>query len=134
MVQIVPGGVGGPFRPDPLEKVNRNPKQEVQKPDPSTVVRSSDTVEFLAFDYWQGIHLHVHGQTGGELLRRDPSNSISPADGSAYPLVTKSGWQVRCTIQAQNVEGQGFLAVSPEGVQYRFEALLKFEWVTGRED
>jgi RHS repeat-associated protein len=78
------------------------------------------------FQYWQGTFLTVPGQGGGELLTRAPANVSAPADGFTYPLVTKDHWQIRCLSSIKNGSGEGFVARSPNGEEYRFD------WMTSR--
>jgi RHS repeat-associated protein len=73
------------------------------------------------YQYWQGIFLTVPGQGGGEVLTRAAGNSSAPSDGNAYPLVTKDHWQIRCLSTIQNAAGEGFIARSPSGDEYRFD-------------
>jgi hypothetical protein len=75
----------------------------------------------LATDYWQGTFLHVPGQGGQEILKRAPGYSAAPTDGRSYPLVTQQNWQITCLPSVQNAAGEGFVAISPDGVSYRFD-------------
>jgi len=78
-------------------------------------------VAFLASDYWSGTYLHAPDQGAQELLERAPGYVNSPADGGSYPIVTHGNWQISCLSLVQNFAGEGFLAVSPQGVRYRFD-------------
>jgi RHS repeat-associated protein len=81
-------------------------------------------VSFLPTEYWQGHMLSIPGQGSQEVLLRTPGNTKAPASstwGPATPLVTKSHWQVRCLPSVSNGSGEGFEALSPEGVRYRFD-------------
>lgn len=78
-------------------------------------------VGFSATDYWRGTFIHVPGQSGQEVLRRALGFADAPADGFGYPLVTHRNWQIRCLDSLRNGGGEGFLAVSPDGVRYRFD-------------
>lgn len=73
--------------------------------------------------YWSGNFLSAPGAEGEEVLTRSSANTKAPTDGNTYPLVTKGGWQIRCLASLANGSGEGFLAVSPDGVQYRFDWL-----------
>lgn len=77
--------------------------------------------DFAPWEYWQGTHLVIPGQGAQEVLKRSPSFATQPADGGTYPLLTKNLWQIGCLPGLQNAPGQGFFAVSPEGVRYRFD-------------
>ncbi len=78
-------------------------------------------VGFNASDFWNGTSLTVPGQGGQEVLLRSPSYTSAPADGAAYPLVTRQNWAIGCLPSVQNASGEGFVAVSPQGVRYRFD-------------
>jgi hypothetical protein len=93
----------------------------------------STTNKFMATEYWHGNMLYVPGQGEQELLRRNPSSAVkTPSDGAATPLVTKNLWMIRCLpglasasgTVAPNETGEGFLAISPDGIQYRFDWLV----------
>ena len=86
----------------------------------------SGGVSFLASDYWQGNFLYAPGEGAQEVLRRAAPYTSAPADGRAYPLVTRNNWQIGCLPSLQNAAGEGFFAVSPSGVRYRFD------WMTSR--
>ncbi|MGQ3094535.1 MAG: RHS repeat domain-containing protein [Roseateles sp.] len=73
--------------------------------------------------YWSGNFLSAPGADSEEVLTRTTANTKAPTDGNTYPLVTKSGWQIRCLPSLANGSGEGFLALSPDGVQYRFDWL-----------
>ena len=75
----------------------------------------------LASNYWSGTHLNVPGQGAQEVLLRSANFPAAPADGRSYPLVTHQNWQVGCLATIQNGAGEGFFAVSPAGVRYRFD-------------
>lgn len=78
-------------------------------------------VGFIAADYWRRTSLDVPGQGSQEVLVRSSGYPIAPSDGGAYPLVTHANWQIGCLPTLQNAPGEGFVAVSPEGVRYRFD-------------
>ena len=82
--------------------------------------------------FWGGHFLYVPGAGDEKMLRRDPANTTQPTDGNAYPIVTKSNWQFRCLTGLANSlstngtppTGEGFVAVSPDGTQYRFNWMV----------
>lgn len=78
-------------------------------------------VTFNPHEFWQGTTLHVPGQESQELLVRHPAYAAAPADGYTYPVVTRQQWQLRCLGSLHNAAGEGFEAVSPDGVRYRFD-------------
>ena len=63
----------------------------------------------------------VPGQGSQEVLTRAPAFTAAPTDGKTYPLVTRNNWQVGCLSSIQNGSGEGFFAISPEGLKYRFD-------------
>ena len=77
--------------------------------------------DFLPHEYWHGTNLVIPGQGSQEILTRAYGNNLRPTDGADYPLVTTKNWQISCLSNLQNAAGQGFVAVSPEGVRYRFD-------------
>ena len=83
-------------------------------------------VNFIANDYHQGVHIAVPGIGRQEVLRRAPAYTAAPTDGQVYPLVTREQWQISCLPGVLNGTGEGFLAVSPQGVRYRFD------WMSSR--
>ena len=78
-------------------------------------------VGFIGPEYWRGTHLHIPGQGAQEVLKRAAAYPGKPTDGAAYPLVTHRNWQIDCLPSLRNAPGEGFVAVSPEGVRYRLD-------------
>lgn len=87
---------------------------------------------FRSFEYWHGNYLYVPGAGEQEVLKRSASNTNVPSDGLATPLVTKNHWAIRCLPALASAipgtpseeTGEGFLAISPDGTQYRFDWLV----------
>lgn len=80
------------------------------------------------FEFWSGVHLHAGASGGQEVLLRSSSNNrqpprppASPAHLPAWPLVTRDYWQIRCLPSIRNGSGEGFIARSPDGTEYRFD-------------
>ena len=99
--------------------------------DPPTVAQASAgrIVGYISMDYWQGTNIVVPGQGSQELLVRESGYADTPTDGRAYPLVTRNQWQIGCLLSpgVSNGAGEGFFAVSPDGVRYRFD------WMASRQ-
>ena len=79
------------------------------------------SIDFFPWEYGNGINLVIPGAGSQEILRRNSANTLAPSDGNSYPLVTAKQWQIGCLPNIQNGTGQGFVALSPEGVRYRFD-------------
>ena len=72
--------------------------------------------------YWQGNYLNVPGAGSQEILFRASNYTAAPNnDPSTYRLVTQGNWAIGCLPSAQNFQGEGFIAISPSGVRYRFD-------------
>jgi len=87
----------------------------------------SSGVSFGSRDYWQGTYIHVPGQGAQEVLAYASEQIARPEDGNTYRAVTHGNWHIRCLSSIQNGAGEGFVAVSPEGVTYRFD------WMASRQ-
>jgi hypothetical protein len=76
-----------------------------------------------------GTALFLHTPGGGqqEILKRIAANTLVPADGQQYGLVTKDWWAIRCIplVGTTGTTNEGFLAVTPDGTQYRFDVLVQ---------
>lgn len=93
---------------------------------PPAATGTSGGGTFDAQEYWQGNFLYVPGAGQQEVLRRYVAPT--PTDGKSYPLATKSGFALAClTNLTPNSmgQGEGFEALSPQGVRYRFDHLVK---------
>ncbi|MBC3874911.1 RHS repeat domain-containing protein [Undibacterium flavidum] len=87
-----------------------------------------------ASEFWHGNFLYVPGLGDQEMLKRNttaspgrPNNNV-PTNGN-YPIVTRDLWSFSCitlqSVSSKNIEnGEGFLAISPDGTQYRFDWLV----------
>ena len=78
-------------------------------------------VGFIASDYFQGVNITIPGQGSQEVLIRSPAYALQPLNGQSHLLVTRGNWQVACLPSIQNGAGEGFVAVTPDGVSYRFD-------------
>lgn len=74
-----------------------------------------------AATFFHGVQIEVPGIGAQEVLQRLPAYTKQPPTGGPYPLVTRQNWQLSCIPQIQNGQGEGFYALSPEGVRYRFD-------------
>lgn len=67
---------------------------------------------------WNGDQLHIPGEGDQVLLANTQTKSPAYASAATYPWVTSGNWKVGCTASVANMAGQGFVAVSPQGVSY----------------
>jgi len=79
---------------------------------------------FAASEYWRGYFVSIPGQGSTHLLWPDPAYTPRPTDGFNYPWVTVGHTQLHCGITLANSSGEGFLAVTPDGMRYRFDWLI----------
>jgi len=91
---------------------------------------TSPTASWSGTEYWHGSFLYVPGVGDQEMLQRSAAYTTAPNGSapSAYPVVTRNNWAIRClpSLAAANGEsGEGFVAVSPDGTEYRFDWLVK---------
>ena len=79
-------------------------------------------------EYWHGSFLYVPGVGDQEMLRRSATYTPAPTGtGYTFPLVTRNNWAIRCltAMAAGNgATGEAFVAMSPDGTQYRFDWLV----------
>ena len=90
---------------------------------PTTVTASGGS--WSGSEYWHGSFLYIPGLGDHELLVRNPNWPVP--DGGAHPISTRNHWALRClgSLNAANgAAGEGFIAVSPDGTQYRFDWLV----------
>ena len=75
--------------------------------------------------FWHGTFLEVPGQSNQELLPRATGYTSAPQNSpSTYPIVTKGNWAIKCApTTIKNGSGEGFTAISPNGVTYVFDWL-----------
>lgn len=81
---------------------------------------------FSPEEYWHGSFIYVPGQGSQEMLLRNASTPY-PTDGSpasAYPVVTKQQWVFKCLSTMARGTGEGFIAIAPDGTQYRFDWMV----------
>ncbi len=81
-------------------------------------------------EYWHGSFMYLPGAGSQEILTRaGTTNTNVPTDSNTWPLVTKSMASIRCNSNQQG-GGEGFLAVTPDGTQYRFDWLVSRNYAT----
>lgn len=88
---------------------------------------TSGTYGAFGESFWHGTFLYVPGQGDQEMVKRSAANPAAPGgNASKYPIVTHGGYQVACGVNLVNGQGEGFVVVSPEGVTYRFDTMMKW--------
>jgi YD repeat-containing protein len=89
---------------------------------------TSPTASWRGTEYWHGSFLYVPGVGDQEMLQRSPGYTTAPTGNASYtyPIVTRNNWAIRClpSMAAGNgASGEAFVAVSPDGTEYRFDWL-----------
>jgi hypothetical protein len=93
-------------------------------------------------EFWHGNFMYIPGAGEQRLLFRDGANTKTPSamtvDGvsvSTFPVVTSSKWSIGCLPSLANAptQGQGFLAVSPDGTRYKFNHIVTYQATTLRK-
>jgi YD repeat-containing protein len=96
-------------------------------PEGFTVRPPKGTTIWEADDYWHGTFFHLPGSGDQELLSR--GGAYAPDDGHAYYAVTKAGAAARCVaLSATSFDpnyGEGFEVVTPDGVVYTLNQMIK---------
>ncbi|MBB3815125.1 hypothetical protein FHY13_003506 [Xanthomonas arboricola] len=90
----------------------------------------------LAVPNWPGVYLNIPGQQEQSLLNRDLADTSTPfpGGGSQFPVVTNGYWVFSCLPSTKNgVQGEAFLALSPEGTRYWFDWYV-LRSVPGKEE
>ncbi len=92
---------------------------------------TASNVLFWGSNYWRSISMNVPGSGAQTVLYASPANNQRPSDGQTTRYVTSKFWQIRCLSQIANPSGEagftgeGFEAVSPEGLRYRFDWMTR---------
>jgi len=90
---------------------------------PKSVVYQAAT--WNADEYWHGNFIYLPGKGSQEILTRSAGNGNYPGDGNAWPLTTQSMVTIRClTSGMAQGTGDGFIALAPDGTQYRFDWMV----------
>ncbi len=82
---------------------------------------------FTAEEFWHGASLHLPGQGDMELLVNDQPSLPTITSGGPYPWITKGFIRLECTdglALGSPGQGQGFLAITPDGVRYTFDHMI----------
>ncbi|WP_396617483.1 wall associated protein [Lysobacter soli] len=80
---------------------------------------------FTARDYWHGNQLTLPGGGGGELMLRQ-DGVPAPSAGGPYYWVTSDYTYLSCLSAVGNDEGEGFLAITPDGTKYWFNWMARY--------
>jgi len=75
---------------------------------------------FLGGYYWGGNRLHIPGGGDKSMLLSKTALQDRPQDGRDYPWMTADNWYFAC-VPLKRGSGEGFLAISPDGVRYYFD-------------
>ena len=99
-----------------------SPGTDASKAVPVTA-NSDEGVAFSGVEYWHGYMMDIPGQGSQELLLNH-GRTPQPTDGKVYPWTTKGGWRISCLSTITGAAGEGFLAVSPQGIKYFFNRMI----------
>lgn len=80
---------------------------------------------FQSDTYWKGLSLDIPGRGGGELLLAN-TNAQAPTAGGPYYWVTNDFTYIGCLDSTDNSSGEGFYAITSDGVRYEFTHMAAF--------
>jgi RHS repeat-associated protein len=115
--------VSTPGQPNQRCSVDPNSPGQGQPP---SAMGSGNYWSFASDQYWHGNSLYIPGRGDETLMVIAQGNANRPADGRTYRWVASNNWVVACLPSTANdVPGEGFLVVSPEGTKYFFDWFAK---------
>ena len=83
------------------------------------------------YEFWSGSFLAIPGEGDKRVLRRATDFPTAPGAAASYPLVTSDHWTFQCLPSLANgttaTQGEGFLAISPDGTRYKFDWLITYQ-------
>ena len=83
------------------------------------------------YEFWSGTFLSIPGEGDKRVLRRAADFTTAPGGAASYPLVTSDHWTFQCLPALANgtaaTQGEGFVAISPDGTRYKFDWLLTYK-------
>ncbi|MEZ5464451.1 MAG: RHS repeat-associated core domain-containing protein [Lysobacteraceae bacterium] len=82
---------------------------------------------FAPSEYWHGNSLHIPGGGDQEMLVITAQNTQHPTDGKTYYWTTSDGWYFSCLSSLASGEGEGFLAIDPNGTRYWFNWMVEWD-------
>ncbi|MBC7622569.1 MAG: hypothetical protein H7232_04195, partial [Aeromicrobium sp.] len=82
-------------------------------------------------EFWQGTFLYVPGAGAQQMLSRSAEDTASPGLAKDYPVVTSRFWNFSCLASvkgdaAAGSAGEGFVAISPDGIKYYFDWVARY--------
>jgi RHS repeat-associated protein len=89
---------------------------------PPTVTTAGGAT-YHAWEYWQGIQAQMPG--GGEMLLANRGTQM-PTSGGPYYWLTSSFTYFSCLPTIKNGNGEGFVAITADGTEYRFDWMAQF--------
>jgi YD repeat-containing protein len=97
--------------------------------DPPEAVGVNGTSAWDSHEFWHGNFIYVPGVGDQEMLLR-ADGTPGPGPLPSYPVVTSKFWYFSCLPALANpstiFNGEGFLAISPDGTKYYFDWMAKF--------
>jgi YD repeat-containing protein len=99
---------------------------------PRPVLGSNNLSTWDAAEFWQGSFLYTPRGGDQQMLKRSSQFTRSPGNVTDYPVVTTNFWSISCLPSLANptangFTGEGFVAVSPDGISYRFDWMATYQ-------
>lgn len=82
---------------------------------------------YRASEYWRGNRVILPGRGSQEMLVATSSSVTQPTSGGPYTWLTPDYTMISCLPARQNAAGEGFMALTPDGVRYRFDWQAGFD-------
>lgn len=76
---------------------------------------------FLASEYWHGNQLIIPGRGRQDMLVADNTSLPRPTNGGPYTWIAPDFTYFSCIAAQKNASGEGFLAITQDGVKYWFD-------------
>jgi len=79
---------------------------------------------FVSWQYWSGYGMHLPGGGDQPVLFRGDAPTAVPTTAQSYKWVTKNFWHLRCINLPNALDGEGFVALAPDGTEYTFSKMV----------
>lgn len=90
------------------------------------VVIGTHLFGFSSAEYWSGNSVYIPSSGDKQMLVLTQENQNHPTSGDSYYWTTSDNWMFSCLSSSANgVPGEGFIAISPDGIKYTFNWFYK---------